>query len=565
VTPRYPSPIAAQRAWATGPHRRSSLLLLAFLWAGAVAPLGPAAAQSPSGTEVAFVWSGAVTTTSAVVKAKVTGPGAVDARLLIGDAADLTDATEVQAEGAPSGGGIVSFVLEGLEPVTEYHYAIRSGDAPLEDAAGTFRTFPAGPESFTVALGACATTGSDHPVFETIADHDPLLFLHMGDFHYEDIETDEPTAYQEALEAVLTAPRQAALHRSTPMAYVWDDHDYGKPEDRHLPGRAAARTTYQEYVPHYPLAAGSGDVPISQAFDVGRVRFIMTDNRSERDGEDVPADDTGKTMLGAEQKAWLKDQLLAARDGAALAVWVNTVPWIVDDRMDSWSGFVAERRELANFIADEAIDNLVMVSGDAHMLAIDDGTNNTYSDSGATQFPVFHAAALDREGSVKGGPYSHGTFPGLGQFGLMTVTDEGSEIHLGWSGRDHEDREIIAHRMSFPAAGVLTGTVVDAATGDALAGVDVRARMGAHEVTTSTDASGRYEMQVPAGTHALSVGTPRSAGAAEQVVAVGPGQSTSTDLEVETGRWWAIPVVVGLSLAAGALVIVLGRSGRSRA
>lgn len=36
---------------------------------------------------------------------------------------------------------------------------------------------------------------------------------------------------------------------------------------------------YQKYFPHYPLPAGQGNVPIYQAFTVGRIRIIMTDLR----------------------------------------------------------------------------------------------------------------------------------------------------------------------------------------------------------------------------------------------------------------------------------------------
>ena len=59
-----------------------------------------------------------------------------------------------------------------------------------------------------------------------------------------------------------------------------------------------------------------------------------------------------------------------------------------------------------------------------------------------------HAGAFDRRGSVKGGPYSFGTFPGPGHFGLMTVEDDGGEtVTVHWSGRDHRDRELLAHRF----------------------------------------------------------------------------------------------------------------------
>jgi hypothetical protein len=62
------------------------------------------------------------------------------------------------------------------------------------------------------------------------------------------------------------------------------------------------------------------------------------------------------------------------------------------------------------------------------------------------------AAALDRPGSTKGGPYSEGMYPGSGQFGLMTVADQGgATIDITLSGRDWTGREIVAHRFTVAA------------------------------------------------------------------------------------------------------------------
>jgi PhoD-like phosphatase len=159
------------------------------------------------------------------------------------------------------------------------------------------------------------------------------------------------------------------------------------------------------------------------------VRFLVTDTRSAR---------TAETMLGARQKAWLKRELLRAKRMGQLAVWVNSVPWIAVDGTDSWAGYPRERRELADFVSRSRIDNLVMLAGDAHMIAIDDGTNNRFATRG-DRFPVIHAAALDRRGDRKGGPYSEGAFPGSGQFGTMSVRDTGratlSVTVAGWNYR----------------------------------------------------------------------------------------------------------------------------------
>jgi len=233
---------------------------------------------------------------------------------------------------------------------------------------------------------------------------------------------------------------------------MWDDHDYGpNNSDATAPGRNSSRLAYQEFVPHYPLDAGSGDVPIYQSFNVGRVLFILTDNRSER--TPYRASSSNKTVLGSQQKAWFKNKLLEAQGTYPLIVWVNTFPWISKqgEGDDGWEWYETERNEIANFIVDNDIRGLCMLSGDAHMIAIDDGTNSNYSNTEGQGFPVFHAGALSRSGSYKGGPYSHGAFPGEGQYGLMSVEDRGgNEIKVVWSGRNLS-REIIEYSFDVQA------------------------------------------------------------------------------------------------------------------
>ena len=350
---------------------------------------------------------------------------------------------------------VVDLTLSGLLPAHEYFYALEINGTPITESIGRFRTFPApGSDSFTIALGSCSSTGSAHAVYTTIREHDPLLFLDMGDLHYENIGVNDPALFRAAYETVLASSTQSALYQRVPIAYIWDDHDYGpNNSDSTAPGREAARLTYQEYVPHYPLAAGTGDVPIYQSFTIGNIYFIVTDSRSARSPAGV-ADNAAKTMLGGEQKAWFKQQLLDANDTYPLIVWVNSLPWIGTTGDDGWHLYTTERRELATFIADSGIDGLCMVSGDAHMLAIDNGANNDYATGGGAAFPVFHAAALDRSGSLKGGPYSEGAFPGGGQFGLMHVIDTGgTQIEVRWSGRNWLDQELVHLEFSVSTTG----------------------------------------------------------------------------------------------------------------
>jgi hypothetical protein len=78
------------------------------------------------------------------------------------------------------------------------------------------------------------------------------------------------------------------------------------------------------------------------------------------------------------------------------------------------------------------------------MVAIDDGSNSDYSVTAAAPLPVLQAAALDRPGGVKGGPYSEGTFPGGGQFGTVTVTPSGASTTVTLTGRDHTGAVLVS-------------------------------------------------------------------------------------------------------------------------
>lgn len=438
------------------------LLLIGLLGSGFIGGLGlinapagtPTTTASTLPNSVELIWAGAVTSSTVTVNAKVI-TDTTSVRLHISEQPDLSDPilSPFFTADTATNNRVVSIPITGLQSNTPYHYAIEADGIVDTANQGQFQTFPAGAASFTFAVSGDATVGSNHIVFDTIRQQNPLFFLHSGDLHYEDIGVNDVELFRAAYETVLTTPRQAELYRSTAIAYMWDDHDYGpNNSDRTAPGREASRLTYQLYTPHYPLPAGAGDVPIYQAFTVGRVRFILTDTRSERSPNGNP-DDASKTMLGTTQKAWLKNELLSANGNYRLIIWLNSVPWINSPTAgsDTWGGFTTERTELANFIKDNNILGLFMLSGDAHMLAIDDGSNSGYATGGGGAFPLMHAASLDRPGSTKGGPYSHGTFPGRGQFGLITITDIGLEtVDVTLSGRDEDNNELVSHTFTSP-------------------------------------------------------------------------------------------------------------------
>eukprot|EP00515_Schizochytrium_aggregatum_P013605 CAMPEP_0202079484 /NCGR_PEP_ID=MMETSP0964-20121228/6512_1 /ASSEMBLY_ACC=CAM_ASM_000500 /TAXON_ID=4773 /ORGANISM="Schizochytrium aggregatum, Strain ATCC28209" /LENGTH=226 /DNA_ID=CAMNT_0048646825 /DNA_START=1 /DNA_END=682 /DNA_ORIENTATION=+ len=124
------------------------------------------------------------------------------------------------------------------------------------------------------------------------------------------------------------------------------------------------------------------------------------------------------------------------------------MPWVTPH--SKWGEFAAERDDLVDVIRrHDLAKKIVMLSGDAHMLAVDDGS---HSPGG---FPVFQAAALDAKPTSKGGPYSHGIFPGRGQYGWLDVVDDGSSVCVKFSGRrvdaiSGEEAEMIHYETCDP-------------------------------------------------------------------------------------------------------------------
>lgn len=406
-----------------------------------------ATVQAPDSELTEWIWTGRTTTVGAQVRAKFFDDF-TEARLRVWP--DGASDESVWVEGmVVAGFRVVSFDIDGLVPDTLYRYSPEVDGRLDEPLTGSFRTFPDGPSSFLVAFGACARVGSNGAVFSAIEELDPVLYGIIGDFHYGDNDVDSLARYHDVLDITLSRPAQSSLYRSTSIAYVWDDHDYGANDsDGDSFARAAAMSSYRQYVPSYDL--GGPFSAVYQAFTIGRVRFVFTDARAARDSSSK-VDDADKSMLGADQKAWLKRELVNAAATHELVVWVNPVPWVAEasEGADHWGGYSTERRELADYIAEHDITNLLMVSGDAHMVAIDDGTNSNFAtEADGPAFPVVHAAALDRPGGVKGGPYSEGAIGGSGQFATVEVIDDGGLMEVVLAARSWDGQTMLDYRFT---------------------------------------------------------------------------------------------------------------------
>lgn len=416
----------------------------------------PDAPEPPAEITVDWAWVGGVSSTTAKVNAR-----SADA-----DAMTLEYSTAPNFAGSSTASGsegsdeVWSFALSGLAASTLYYYRFDGGDIE-----GQFRTFPTeGSEaSFTIAAASCAGSAgaqyklgisgtSNPPTFDHIREIDPAVFIHMGDRHYRDINSSDVSLHRAAYNAVMQNPRQLAMHLAMPVAYTWDDHDWGGDDsNKNSSSKTALHQVYREHVPSWDLEGVNDE--IHQTFVIGRVRFILLDDRSERypNGSSDPA----KTALGVDQKAWLKALLLAATE--PVIVLMTGFAWIGTSNSTSWNAFSAERIELAEFWEDNSLtERLILLNGDNHQLTGDDGTNSQYDSGSANPGPmVCGFAPMDAGITAVTGTWSHGTFgTRRQQFGTLAFSDEGDEIVVtvrAWSVTDATRTQKFVMTKSFAA------------------------------------------------------------------------------------------------------------------
>ena len=217
-----------------------------------------------------WFWSGAITDSSVVIKAKISKPTQNVQIIFSPDISFVSDVHTTSTQDAnEQNGNMTTFLLEGLTADTIYYYQVKIDDY-ISEEKGTFKTVKINEAySFSVGCSSCArgsfvdefhpTNGqvSNNKIFDIIRTQtNPSLnfFIHLGDLHYRDIKDGDIKKYRKAYKDVFAQERQRKLYQSLPIAYMWDDHDFtGNNSDGKNPGKYSASKIYRETVPHYPV------------------------------------------------------------------------------------------------------------------------------------------------------------------------------------------------------------------------------------------------------------------------------------------------------------------------
>lgn len=355
---------------------------------------------------ITFWWLGHATTTTARVCVRTTTTGTVTVACAGGSFTASAD-TAVND-------GVVAIDVLGLEPDKSYPVTIT--DAAPATERGAVRTMPA--TGGKVAFMSCETrTRPLDDLAQNIIAFGANAVCHEGDYVY----TSEflSTYNGETSPAIVTAstaanyathwrqckrkPDKRWLETNAPHYFMFDDHEFGGDNWDHSVTQAqagglnvasggtqaevdaswwAARQAAGYYMAGNPAAdsgttaekppAAAGGTSVSQypvtyyRFTVGDIEVFHIDCFSHRSIL-TATDNASKSMLGANQKAWLKARLAASSAKFKVIASGKTTYYTYSAGTgDDWTKYSTERDELLSFIQSTGITGCVWMCGDAH-------------------------------------------------------------------------------------------------------------------------------------------------------------------------------------------------------
>ena len=382
----------------------------------------------------------------------VNSTNTVSVRLKVGTNSAVTTGVIWGPAATPDSEGNAQVTVSGLTPGVSYYYRVAmTNSASIEvlddwSAVGQFKTSPTS-GNFSFAFSSC-TNGSDSTAMAAVAVKKPEMFLHLGDEYYADGSGSAISNYRTQMGNKKTATNFKAVYRTSGSSLTPSDHDFMNNNANAGNTTTAAPNWNQVYREMNPTTDLPGSMGVYRTWTYGRVRFIRIDRRSFAYSP-ASVDGPAKTCLGTTQKQWLKDQITQADE--PVIVIQNADPWIIATTAgdDGWGGFTYERDELAAHFAASG-KNIVMLGGDMHALAADDGGN---SPGGVA---VFQASPLNNAASQKGGPYDVGPYPStagatVSQYGWVDVVDTGAQISLVFKGFSADNTQRLTLTKTYDA------------------------------------------------------------------------------------------------------------------
>jgi alkaline phosphatase D len=291
--------------------------------------------------------------------------------------------------------------LKDLKPGLVYRLEIESQSPDGESGqtlTGSFQTAPGPDRSVPLrfVVSTCqswktrdkGTAGLE--IYDHMLDLDPAFFAHMGDIVYYDkrsaggdVDARTPELARFHWNRWYGCSDIVKFHKQVPSFFIKDDHDTVTNDS--VPGDQVGDLSWTR-----GLAIFREQVPMGHPTYRSRrwsrdLHVWFVEGRDYRSPNDMP-DGPDKTIWGAEQKAWFKEEVLAS--DAPFKILFSPTPVVGPDRENkrdnhSNANWKQEGDEIREFLAE---NNVIVICGDRHWQfhSIDDETGVHEFSSGAS-------------------------------------------------------------------------------------------------------------------------------------------------------------------------------------
>lgn len=226
-----------------------------------------------------------------------------------------------------------------------------------------------------IAFGSCADQNRDQPIWSTIGDSAPDLFVFLGDNIYGD--TEDMTVMAKKYVRLAAKAEFARFRSRVPLLATWDDHDFGVNDGgKEYPKKEQSKELLLDFFrePDDSERRIRPGIYTSYAFGpLGKLlQVILLDLRWFRDplnydkvNDAYLPDKTGsRTLLGVHQWAWLEAEL---RKPADLRIIASSTQFASPDhKFEKWANFPRERQRMLDLLDGLRLKNAVIISGDMH-------------------------------------------------------------------------------------------------------------------------------------------------------------------------------------------------------
>ena len=313
-----------------------------------------------------------------------------------------------------------------------------------------------------IGFGSCSKQMKPQPILNKIVEHEPQLFVYLGDNIYGD--TKDMSILEAKYNELGAKEEFKKLRKNVAVIATWDDHDYGANDaGKEYPKKEESKQVFLNF---WKEPKGSqrwkrpGIYRQHKFTENGKtLQVILLDTRTFRDPllrnkdrknpeppykhDYRPDPNPDKTFLGKDQWLWLEKKF---KEKADLRIICSSNQFSHEyNGYESWTNMPMEQKRMLDLIKKTKANGVVFISGDVHWGEISKlPVENSYP-----IFDVTSSGLTEKWKSIEPNKYRVGDPCRLINFGLIKIDWSLKDPLLTMQVRNGDDQVVTEKKVNF--------------------------------------------------------------------------------------------------------------------